>query len=96
MKSCFYVGYNSGDQSLTGVFSRIFVGLGTSFYTSENVIDGESVRLGGSVMVQLPSEQTNKINVMANDVAAVHLPSGKFIDSLSIVFVIFLKYLKVT
>ena len=74
------LGYNSGEQSLTGVFSRIFVGLGTSYYSSENVIDGEIIRLGGSVIVALPSEQTNKIEVMAEGVAAVHLPSGISFD----------------
>ena len=69
-------GYSSGDQSLTGVFSRTFVGLGTSYYTSENVIDGESIRLGGSVLVELPTESKHKIEVKTKEIAAVHQPSG--------------------
>ena len=64
------------EQSLTGKFSHVFVGLGQHYYTSDNVILNNAVRLGGSVPVQMPTEQTHKIQVMAGDIAAEHQPAA--------------------
>ena len=69
-------GFESGEQSLTGQFSHVFVGLGQHYYTSDNVILNNAVRLGGSVTVQMPTEQTHKIQVMAGDIAAEHQPAA--------------------